>query len=286
MPGTESTNRAQQGFRRPEVDVEALVDAAQELAGGPNGAGRGSCWRSDTAPSGSGPSRPTAVRAAAGARGCGRLRGQEGAPPLLRWYVEPFAAGQRMFNSVVLKLVDGTLSRRSTAATAVARRRAVRTLARARGAADARRARGAAALRARADRRRAAGAAAFPDYFAFEAGCAARRATSVGAARLRRRLPRRRSRARRRLRSWRAARPPPRRRDRGARRRRRRRHGRLRPRRGHRGRAGRRARLPGDGFPTPAWEASSPARWSSICPRPCSSASSSWQRGSSARGAC
>jgi O-antigen chain-terminating methyltransferase len=84
--------------------------------------------------------------------------------PFLRWYVEPLAHEQRMFNDVVLKMVDGILEEVDRGERS--REDALRTLGAARGAADARRAPGP-RRRGRDGRRAAPGGR--PDYFAFEA---------------------------------------------------------------------------------------------------------------------
>ena len=48
-----------------------------------------------------------AARTAAGAEGVGCLPAEKLLRPFLRWYVEPLAHEQRMFNDVVLKMIDG-----------------------------------------------------------------------------------------------------------------------------------------------------------------------------------
>ena len=114
MPGTESTNRASAGVSQaPEVDVEALVARLrEELAGGPNGAGEG---RGQLLAARHRAERLWAVSADRPLERRPGLKGWVAYPvkkllrPLLRWYVEPLAAEQRMFNDVVLKRVDGIL---------------------------------------------------------------------------------------------------------------------------------------------------------------------------------
>jgi SAM-dependent methyltransferase len=96
----------------PEVDVEALVARLrEELAGGPNGSeGRGQLLAARH--------RAERLWAVSADRPLERRPGLKGwvaypvkklLRPLLRWYVEPLAHEQRMFNDVVLKLVDGIL---------------------------------------------------------------------------------------------------------------------------------------------------------------------------------
>jgi SAM-dependent methyltransferase len=151
-----------------EVDVTALVDRLrEELAGGPNG-GEGGRGRLLAARH-----RAERVWAVTAERPLHRrpgLRGLAAAPvkrllrPLMRWYVEPLAAEQRVFNDAVLKLVDGMLEeldRAQTASESAARSLAEleERLARAE-----RRDRGAAPTTVAAQ----PAASSVPDYFAFE----------------------------------------------------------------------------------------------------------------------
>jgi len=114
MPGTESTNAASAGVSPPpELDVEALVARLrEELAGGPNGAGEG---RGQLLAARHRAERLWAVSADRPLERRPGLKGLVAYPvkkllrPLLRWYVEPLAHEQRMFNDVVLKMVDGIL---------------------------------------------------------------------------------------------------------------------------------------------------------------------------------
>ena len=70
----------------------------------------GSCLRRATAPNGSGRSAPTGrCERRPGPKGWVALPVKKLLRPLLRWYVEPLAHEQRMFNDVVLKMVDGIL---------------------------------------------------------------------------------------------------------------------------------------------------------------------------------
>ena len=93
------------------VDVAALVEQLrEELAGGRNGAGRGQLlaarhraerlWAVSA-------DRPLERRP--GLKGWVAYPVKKALRPLLRWYVEPLAHEQRMFNDVVLKMVDGIL---------------------------------------------------------------------------------------------------------------------------------------------------------------------------------
>src|SRR6478609_7767619 len=113
MSGTESTNRASAGVSPPPVDVEALVARLrEELAGGPNGAGEG---RGQLLAARHRAERLWAVSADRPLERRPGLKGWVAYPvkkvlrPLLRWYVEPLAHEQRMFNDVVLKMVDAIL---------------------------------------------------------------------------------------------------------------------------------------------------------------------------------
>ena len=230
----------------PEVDVEALVARLrEELAGGPNGAGEGrraAAGRATPGRAALGRVGRQAARTAAGAQGLGRVPGQEAAsaaPPLVRRAARGRAAHvQRRRAEAGRRDPRGGRPRRAVAGGSRADAR------RAGGAADAR-SRGAAP--ARAPRRSPRSRPRPPSPTTSPSRAKMRGSTADVRERQRPYVEDFRdaaSGARRRLRSWRAARPPPRRRDRGARNRRRRRHGRLRPRRGPRGRAGRRARPP------------------------------------------
>ncbi len=95
-----------------EIDVRALVERLrEELAGGRNGdAGRGHLLAARH--------RAERLWAVSADRPLERQPGPKGwfaypvkklLRPLLRWYVEPLAHEQRMFNDVVLKMVDGIL---------------------------------------------------------------------------------------------------------------------------------------------------------------------------------
>src|SRR4051812_40055708 len=106
MAGTEQKSPASAGI---SVDVDALVARLrEELAGGSNGAGRGQLLAARH--------RAERLWAVSADRPLERRPGPKGwvaypvkklLRPLLRWYVEPLAHEQRMFNDVVLKMVDG-----------------------------------------------------------------------------------------------------------------------------------------------------------------------------------
>ena len=91
--------------------MAALVERLrEELAGGKNGAGRGQLLAARH--------RAERLWAVSADRPLERRPGLKGwvaypvkkvLRPLLRWYVEPLAHEQRMFNDVVLKMVDGIL---------------------------------------------------------------------------------------------------------------------------------------------------------------------------------
>jgi O-antigen chain-terminating methyltransferase len=108
MAGTEQENPALAG---DSVDVQALVARLrEELAGGSNGAGRGQLLAARH--------RAERLWAVSADRPLERRPGPKGwiaypiktiLRPFLRWYVEPLAHEQRMFNDVVLKMVDGIL---------------------------------------------------------------------------------------------------------------------------------------------------------------------------------
>ncbi len=172
MPGIESTNRASAGVSPPaEIDVEALVARLrEELAGGPNGAGEG---RGRLLAARHRAERLWAVSADRPLERRPGLKGRVAYPvkkllrPLLRWYVEPLAHEQRMFNDVVLKLVDGVLEEVDR------NERSREEAARALGELEERltrvERRGAGANAAPATVAAQPAAAAVPDYFAFEA---------------------------------------------------------------------------------------------------------------------
>jgi SAM-dependent methyltransferase len=105
MPGDAGTSA-------PETDVNALVERLrEELAGGPNGdKGRGMLLAARH--------RAERLWAVSADRRLERRPGAKGLVsyplkkvlrPFLRWYVEPLAHEQRMFNDVVLKMIDGLL---------------------------------------------------------------------------------------------------------------------------------------------------------------------------------
>jgi O-antigen chain-terminating methyltransferase len=114
MPGPEPKTPADAGVSSaPEVDVNALVQRLrEELAGGPNGGGAG---RAQLLAARRRAERLWAVSAERPLERRPGLKGLLSQPvkrllrPFLRWYVEPLAAEQRMFNDVVLKLFDGII---------------------------------------------------------------------------------------------------------------------------------------------------------------------------------
>jgi SAM-dependent methyltransferase len=114
MPGPESKTPTDAGISAaPEVDVNALVQRLrEELAGGANG---GRAGRAQLLAARRRAERLWAVSAERPLERRPGLKGVVSQPvkrllrPFLRWYVEPLAAEQRMFNDVVLKLVDGIL---------------------------------------------------------------------------------------------------------------------------------------------------------------------------------
>jgi SAM-dependent methyltransferase len=170
VPGPESIDPASAAISPPaEVDVEELVARLrEELAGGPNGAGEG---RGQLLAARHRAERLWAVSADRPLERRPGLKGWVAYPvkkllrPLLRWYVEPLAHEQRMFNDVVLKMVDGILEQvdreersREEAARALVELESRLTRVERRGSAGP----------ARTVATQPA-AAAVPDYFAFEA---------------------------------------------------------------------------------------------------------------------
>jgi SAM-dependent methyltransferase len=170
MPGPERETPAGAGISAPgEVDVGALVQRLrEELAGGANGADadRGRLLAARH--------RAERVWAVSADRPLERRPGLKGwiaypvkrvLRPLLRWYVEPLAAEQRMFNDSVLKVLDG-FSEQLDRAEAVLDEQA-----RALAELDARLTRGERRRTGSAPATVAAqpAAASVPDYFAFEA---------------------------------------------------------------------------------------------------------------------
>jgi SAM-dependent methyltransferase len=110
VPGPEPSNPAGAGISvASDVDVNALVERLrEELAGGANGKGRGQLLAARH--------RAERLWAVSADRQVQRRPGLKGwvvypaklvLRPFLRWYVEPLAAEQRMFNDTVLKIVDG-----------------------------------------------------------------------------------------------------------------------------------------------------------------------------------
>ena len=114
MPGVEPKTPAREGVSADAgTDVTALVEKLrEELAGGANGTQGG---RSRLLAARHRAERVWAVTAERPLHRRPGLRGLAAAPvkrllrPFLRWYVEPLAAEQRVFNDAVLKLIDGVL---------------------------------------------------------------------------------------------------------------------------------------------------------------------------------
>ncbi|HZR91659.1 MAG TPA: methyltransferase domain-containing protein [Gaiellaceae bacterium] len=173
MPGGAEETPASAGISLPsEAEVDELfARLQQELAGAGAGAGTPArvLWRGQAERAWSVSAERPLVRRP-GPRGLAAYAVKRALRPFLRWYVEPLAAEQRVFNDALLKLVDDLFE-----------------------AADRSASRGEAAARAlaeleerlaRLERRRAEtgtsarllpqtvaaqpAAAAFPDYFAFE----------------------------------------------------------------------------------------------------------------------
>jgi SAM-dependent methyltransferase len=114
MPGPEPKSPPGAGISAAsELDVNALVERLrEELAGGANGApeGRGRLLEARHRAERFWPvsaDRPLERRP--GLKGWIAYPLKRVLRPFLRWYVEPLAAEQRMFNDALLKLVDGTL---------------------------------------------------------------------------------------------------------------------------------------------------------------------------------
>ena len=169
MPGTESTSPASAGVSAAsEVDVNALVERLRlEIAGGANGStdGRGQLLAARH--------RAERLWAVSADRPLERRPGPKGwiayplkriLRPFLRWYVEPLAHEQRMFNDVVLKMLDGILEEVDRGERS--REEAARTLGELEERLTRVERRGAGAGPATVAAQPAA--AAVPDYFAFE----------------------------------------------------------------------------------------------------------------------
>ncbi len=169
MPGPESKTPVPAGVSEPsEVDVAALVERLREELSGGDGAPR------DRGRVLAARHRAERVWAVTAERPLERRPGLKGLvahpvkrllQPMLRWYVEPVAAEQRMFNDAVLKLTDGILEELDRAEQA--RDAAVRSLTELeeRLTRVERRGQGGAAPATVATQ---PAAAAVPDYFAFE----------------------------------------------------------------------------------------------------------------------
>ena len=169
MPEPEPKTAAAAGIPAPQqVDVAALVERLrEELAGGANGAE----GRSRLLAARHRAERVWAVTAERPLHRRPGLRGLLAAPvkrllrPFLRWYVEPLAAEQRVFNDAVLKLIDGALAELD--GVAKSHESGARTLAELEERLTRLERRGASSAPATVAAQPAA--TALPDYFAFEA---------------------------------------------------------------------------------------------------------------------
>src|SRR6478609_1178905 len=116
MSGPEAKNPAPAGISSPEeIDVAALFDRLREelRRGAVQGDSRGAEFASTRALA----ERFWPVTAERPAGGGPKGLVKRFLRKLMRWYVEPLAADQRVYNSSLLKLVDA-LSERADAATA------------------------------------------------------------------------------------------------------------------------------------------------------------------------
>src|SRR4051794_15343660 len=171
MPSPELKTPAPAGVSsEAEVDVAALVERLrEELAGGRTGIGADRARLLDVR------HRAERVWAVTAERPLERRPGAKGLVarpvkrllrPFLRWYVEPLAAEQRMFNDAVLKLFDALLAGLDEAARADGEAARTLTELEARLTRVERRPAGAPAAPSAAPQ---PAATAVPDYFAFEA---------------------------------------------------------------------------------------------------------------------
>ncbi len=172
MPGPEQKTPAEPPISSPgEIDVAALAARLRdELAGGADGAeaGRGRLLAARH--------RAERVWAVTSDRPIERNPGPKGwiaypvkraLRPFLRWYVEPLAAEQRMFNDAMLKVLDGLSAELDAAETdREAQRRTIGELEERLLRVERR---GPASPSAPATVAAQPAAAALPDYFAFEA---------------------------------------------------------------------------------------------------------------------
>src|SRR3954453_23301850 len=152
------------------VDVNALVERLRhELAGGENGHGdRGSLLAArHRAERLWAVSADRTVERRPGAKGWVAYPLKKVLRPFLRWYVEPLAHEQRMFNDVVLKMVDGLLEEVDRGERS--REEAARTLGELEERLTRTERRGAGGTAAPATVAAQPAQAALPDYFAFEA---------------------------------------------------------------------------------------------------------------------
>ena len=112
MPGPGSKTPAETGISDSDIDIAALVQRLREEISGANGPARDRNRAIDAR------HRAERIWSVTAERPLERRPGLKGLvaypvkrvlQPFLRWYVEPLAAEQRMFNDAVLKLTDGIL---------------------------------------------------------------------------------------------------------------------------------------------------------------------------------
>src|SRR5881227_2421458 len=168
MSGPEAKNPAPAGISSPEeIDVAALFDRlSEELR---RGAAAGASPAAEFASNRALAERFWAVSAEREAGGGFKGFAKRLLRKLMRWYVEPLAADQRVFNDSLLKLVDA-LSERADA-TAAARQQAerlIRELEERLARLERRRVDPGAAAPAPVNVAAQPTAAVLPDYFAFE----------------------------------------------------------------------------------------------------------------------
>src|ERR671929_1639960 len=167
MSGPEAKNPAPAGTSAPdEIDVADLFERLREELR--RGAGAGDSAGADFASTRALAERFWPVSAERDAGGGPKGIVKRFLRKLMRWYVEPLAADQRVYNSSVLKLVDA-LSERADAATASSERaqQLLRELEERLTRVE-RRAPGGAAAAPPTTVAAQPAAAALPDYFAFE----------------------------------------------------------------------------------------------------------------------
>jgi SAM-dependent methyltransferase len=169
MSGPEARNPAPAGISSPEIDVADLFERLREELR--RGAGSGDGRETDFAATRALAERFWPVTAERDAGGGPKGFAKRFLRKLMRWYVEPMAADQRVFNDSVLKLVDALSERADTAAQARAEAERLMSELEERLARLERRAPGSgstAAPPAAVTVAAQPAAAALPDYFAFE----------------------------------------------------------------------------------------------------------------------